>query len=159
MKLKKKFSALRKGFTLSKSKAMPAGRQGFTLIELLVVMGIIAILVAVVAIAVNPGRQFANARDTTRRSHLRELLSAVYQYAAQNNGNVPSVITSTPTTVGTNTGLVNLETGLIPNYLDALPTDPSTGTRGNTGYVIFRNGNRITASATGEISVGITQTQ
>ena len=149
MKLKKNVAAL----------VPQSGTKGFTLIELLVVMGIIAILVAVVAIAVNPGRQFSNARDTTRRSHLRELLSAIYQYAAQNNGNVPAVITSTPTAIGTNAGLFDLESALIPNYLDELPTDPSNGTRGNTLYVIFRNGNRLTASATGEIAPNITQTQ
>ena len=145
MKLKK-FSAL----SLSK---------GFTLIELLVVMGIIAILVAVVAIAVNPGRQFAAARDTSRQSHVRETLSAVYQYAAQNNGNKPTAITSTPTDIGTNTGLINLETALVPTYMEALPMDPQNGTRGDTNYTIFLNGNRVTASATGEINTSITLTQ
>lgn len=144
MKLKKKFSAL---------------QQGFTLIELLVVMGIIAILAAVVAIAVNPGRQFANARDTQRRSDIREMLSAIYQYATQHNGNIPTSITTTPTDVGTDAGLVNLETDLSPNYLDTMPVDPSTGTRGDTLYVIFKNGNRVTASASGEVNASITLTQ
>lgn len=153
MKLKNKFPALLKGFTLSKSK-------GFTLIELLVVIGIIAILAAVVAIAVNPGRQFQNARDTERRSEIRELLSAIYQFAAQNNGNIPTAITSTPTNIGTNTSLVNLETDLVPDYLDEMPMDPDTSaSRGDTLYVIFRNGNRITASASGEITTNITLTQ
>lgn len=145
MKLKKNITALQKGFTL---------------IELLVVIGIIAILTAVVAIAVNPGRQFANARDTERRSEIRELLSAIYQYAAQNNGNLPTAITTAPTNIGTNTGLVNLEPALMPNYLSAMPTDPdSAASRGNTLYVIFRDGNHVTASASGEITTNITLTQ
>ena len=130
------------------------------MIELLVVIGIIAILTAVVAIAVNPGRQFANARDTERRSEIRELLSAIYQFAAQNNGNLPTAITTVPTNIGTDTGLVNLETELSPDYLDEIPMDPdSTASRGNTLYVLFRNGNRVTASASGEITTNITLTQ
>ncbi|MBI2036441.1 type II secretion system protein [Candidatus Microgenomates bacterium] len=134
MKLKTKFSALQKGFTL---------------IELLVVIGIIAILTAVVAVAVNPGRQFASARDTQRRADISAIVSAVYQYAADSNGNLPSVITATPTNIGTGAGLVDL-TLLAPDYVAAIPADPSTGTAADTKYVIFKEGTRIVASATAE---------
>ena len=145
MKLKKKFSALKKGFTL---------------IELLVVIGIIAILIAVVAIAVNPGRQFGQARDTQRRSDISAVLSAVYQYAADNNGNLPAAITTTATNVGTNSGLVNLTSALAPTYLSVIPHDPVASCNdGDTCYVIFRSGNRVTASATGEITTNITLTR
>lgn len=149
MELKKKFSALLKGFTLSKSK-------GFTLIELLVVMGIIAILVAVVAVAVNPGRQFAQARDTQRRADISAIVSAVYQYATENNGNLPAAITTTATNIGTGAGLVNLSASLVPTYLAAIPADPSTGTQADTLYIIFREGTpaRVVASASGEVAGG-----
>ena len=144
MKLKKRFSALSKGFTL---------------IELLVVIGIIAILTAVVAVAVNPGRQFSQARDAQRRADISAVLSAVYQYAVDNNGSIPSVISSTPTDVGTDTGLVDLTASLVPNYLGAIPADPSSGTPSDTKYVIFKNGTRVTASASGEIAGTITLTR
>ncbi|MEK7166689.1 MAG: type II secretion system protein, partial [Patescibacteria group bacterium] len=74
--------------------------KGFTLIELLVVIGIIGILSTVVLVAVNPGRQFANARDTQRRSDLYSITNAIYQYATENNGNIPTDITTSPTRMG-----------------------------------------------------------
>lgn len=129
-------------------------KRGFTLIELLVVMGIIAILVAVVAIAVNPGRQFAQARDTQRRADLTGIISAVYQYAAENNGNLPGGITTTVQDAGT-TG-ANLAGDLVPTYMSAIPFDPSTGSPATTGYQISTDANnRVTASASGEIAAFI----
>ena len=53
--------------------------KGFTLIEILIVIGIIAILSSIVIIAVNPARQFAQARDTKRQSDVNAILNAVYQ--------------------------------------------------------------------------------
>lgn len=144
-----------------KLKKFIALKKGFTLIELLVVIGIIAILTAAVTIAVNPGRQFAQARDTQRRADISALVNAVYHYAADNNGVVPSVITATPATVGTPaaSGVIDLTTYLVPNYIPSIPKDPGSGTDANTGYVIFKNGNRVTASASGEVATSITITQ
>ena len=127
-------------------------QKGFTLIELLVVIGIIAILTAVVAVAVNPGRQFAQARDAQRRADISAIVSAAYQYAADNNGNLPTDIVATPTNIGTDGGLIDLTQELVSDYLGAIPFDPSVGTVGNTNYTIFRNGVRITASASAEIA-------
>lgn len=122
--------------------------KGFTLIELLVVIGIITILTAVVAVAVSPGRQFAQARDTQRRSDISAVTSAIYQYAVDNNGSIPGDIPSTPTNLGT--GLVDLSDELVPTYLNEIPKDPSFGTDANTQYVIFKEGTAVVASASGE---------
>ena len=133
---------------------------GFTLIELLVVIGIIAILAAIALVAVNPGRQFAAARDTQRRNDVYQMVNAVYQYSVENNGTFPTSITATPTHVGDGTGgTINLNTDLVPDYIPEIPSDPSTGTSTDTQYVIFLNGNRITASATGELAMTITVTR
>lgn len=140
---------------MKQPKTLTALNKGFTLIELLVVMGIIAILIAVVAVAVNPGKQFAQARDTQRRADISGVLNAVYQYASDNNGKIPAGIpdgANAATDIGTSGA--NLGSVLVPTYMGALPYDPSNGSPDVTHYVIFKNGSRVTASASGENTAG-----
>lgn len=133
--------------------------RGFTLIELLVVIGIIAILAAIVLVAVNPARQFAISRDTTRRNDLYQTLNALYQYSVDNNGNFPTQIDSTFRDIGS-TGL-NLATDLVPTYIPTIPYDPLNGDALTTLYVLAQETNgRLTASATAaEVAVPMTLTR
>lgn len=127
---------------------------GFTLIELLVVIGIIGILATVVLVAINPGRQFASARDSQRKSDLYSITNAIYQYATENNGSLPTSLTQTPTNIGTNPGLVDLTTDLVPTFMAAIPQDPtfSTGPE-NTRYTIHLDTNgRVVATASSELN-------
>ena len=111
---------------------MPKLRKGFTLIELLVVIGILAILLTIVLIAINPSRQFNMSNDTKRRSDVLAILNAVHQYAADpaNRGQLPAGIP-----VGV-VGVDEVEISdvgadlcalLVPTYISALPADPGTG--------------------------------
>ncbi|MBI2621284.1 MAG: type II secretion system protein [Candidatus Levybacteria bacterium] len=130
-------------------------QKGFTLIELLVVIGILAILLSIVLIAINPGRQFGQANDTKRRSAVTQILNAVGAYAAENKGNLPTQITTTAAEIS-NTG-ADLCTVLVPDYIPALPTDPVLNaadvaapcpTTYATGYNIVKDAsNRVTVSA------------
>lgn len=105
-------------------------QKGFTLIELLVVIGILAVLLAIVLIAINPARQFAQANNTQRRSDSTAILNAIHQYSADNRGNLPAGMPSAGTTLSVST-VGTTQTfcdALVPVYIAALPRDPSSGT-------------------------------
>lgn len=131
--------------------------KGFTLIELLVVIGILAVLLSIVLIAINPARQFAQANNVKRRSDISAVLNAVGQYSADNKGVLPTAITTTAQNIA-NTG-ANLCTTLTVTvqYLPALPRDPSVSSGAevtdcavayDTGYTIVKSAsNRVTVAA------------
>lgn len=129
--------------------------SGFTLIEILIVIAIIAILAAVVIVALNPGRQFAQARNTQRSSNANSLLNAVGQRISDNKGTWNSTcgaatvaLPSSATKIGTGAGLVNLEACLVPDYIASMMVDPDGGASADTLYTIVKDANgRITVAA------------
>lgn len=159
---------------------MNKNSKGFTLIELLVVIGILAVLLAITLIAINPQRQFSQANNTKRSSDVNAILNAINQNMADNKGIAPAGINATIKTLTNDPALITAGTGvdictaLVTQYLAALPVDPQTNNGTpvtdctivlppyNTNYTVVRNGidNRITVAAPGaELTASISVTR
>jgi prepilin-type N-terminal cleavage/methylation domain-containing protein len=113
--------------------------QGFTLIELLVVIGILAVLMAVTLVAINPTKHFQAARNAQRSADVNTILNAIYEYEASNAGSVPPGAANVTTTAKT---------------LGALADQTATGTSFSSPNLTFTglSGNIITAGGSVTVS-------
>lgn len=151
-------------------------QHGFTLIETLLVMGILALLLTIALVAINPARQFATANNTKRSSDVGTILNAVQQYMVDNSGALPAgmpLAGAGSKTIGSGAGNADICLSLVPKYIAALPADPTASQSGggapvtncssyNTGYVASMSAtdNRITISApTAELGKQISATR
>ncbi len=142
----------------------------------------LAILATVVLVAVNPLRQFAQARNTQRQANVSAILNAVGNRIADNRGifGTSADGCALPTTAGVvisddgTASNVDLRPCLVPTYISELPFDPLGGTYGNTcsnaectngsyntGYTIQEVDSRVTVCApkSKESALGPVQSQ
>lgn len=121
------------------------------------------ILFLVALVAVDPGVSFEEARDSERKSEITQISNALTQWQVdggdlatikQNNGfYIPDCVSgllvgADIVTTKSITSGVYLNDILVGIYLPSLPTDPSTGINGNTGYDICRTStNQLQISA------------
>lgn len=139
--------------------------SGFTLLEILLVVAAIAILAGIVIVALNPAKQLGDTRNAQRHSDVATIMNAVYQYSIDNNGVLPATLDSvagtsqvlgtlssgcdtTCTVVTTVATCVDMTNQLVPDYIVAIPFDPTTGTSSNTDYYINKlDSGRITVGS------------
>lgn len=140
---------------------MKKRQKGFTLIEILLVLGIIAILAGIVLVAINPSRQFKQARDSQRVSNINAILNAIGQNIADHKGvfvcaGVATALPESPGEIITSSGGFDLKPCIVPVYMAQIPLDPGVvqgGSGYDTGYTVSRDAttDRITISAVSEI--------
>lgn len=118
--------------------------SGFTLVELMVVIGIIGILASIVYASFGSSRSLA--RDEVRKTSVKDLELAIRLYKAQ-NGTYPAQGCGTgtqfagPGSAGSSgyASCANYITGLTPDFIAQLPTDPSSE-EGGVGFFYRSDG-------------------
>jgi prepilin-type N-terminal cleavage/methylation domain-containing protein len=137
--------------------------KGFTLLEILLVVAAIGILAGIVIIAINPARQLAQTKNAQRKVDVNTIINAVYQYALDNNGDLPAEIQTDsggdcPANDGANESAICGDDScsasyieldeLVPTYVVAIPTDPDYDSGDDGLYDIVQDsGGRVTVCA------------
>lgn len=131
--------------------------EGFSLIEILVVVALIIILATITLVAINPGKNFEDARNAQRSSDVNSILNAVTHYTTKGGALTALGTIATcedepnGTPIGTATGNADLTllTTEEHDYIVSIPIDPKAGDAANTGYTICTIGTRVQIAAPG----------
>lgn len=150
--------------------SLQTNKKGFTLLEMLIVMALIAILIGIVIAVLNPARQFALARNSTRYAHLNTVMNGISANMTENKGTftcASGALPASATNMDSGTGY-DMGPCLVTNYLSSMPFDPSaTGAHWTStadydaGYTVMQGADgRITVAApTAELSESISLTR
>lgn len=89
--------------------------------------------------------------DKQRQTDILNIVNAVYLYAIEKT-KLPEDFPTSPTCVGKAPDCYDLEF-LQPGFINEIPQDPQTGDANNTGYYVYLDNGRLTASASAGITV------
>lgn len=119
-------------------------------------MALFGILVGIVIVTMNPDRQFASARNSTRFANLNTIMSAISANMAENNGVFTCATGDIP---AADTNMSNVVPGydispcLVTNYLPSMPYDPSGDGAHWTTVADYDTGYDIAQDADGRITL------
>ncbi|MEI6327441.1 MAG: DNRLRE domain-containing protein [Candidatus Roizmanbacteria bacterium] len=134
-----------------------SSHAGFTLIELLVATGIIAVLMTVVIVAVNPFRMFLAAQQTKRSSDVTTIGKSLDMYLISAKGVFPTQMypLNTPKPIAKNSGGPEADLcGLLSTHIAGLPIDPnSPGNIVKDCTSTYSTGYSAVANSSGKIGV------
>ena len=94
--------------------------RGFTLIEVAVIVAVIAIIASIIIISYNTVQ--TQTRDQDRTADMATLRTALKTYVADNNEYPPAC-----TSDNYACPIANLQSYLVPKYMNAIPHDPKSG--------------------------------
>lgn len=144
-------------------------KKGFTLIELLIVIGIIAILMAIAIVAINPVRQFAKANNAARLAGVNTILNAVSQNIVDGRGTWDTA--SACDALPVSPELITADDGdpltdeadicdcLVATYVGAMPIDPQPTVGSYTDCTTYATGYEISQAANGRVTVSAPSAQ
>ncbi len=104
--------------------------------------------------AINPTKQFADARNSQRVNDINNLQAAIQQYVVTNKGVLPTGLNTTQKQLGTcsaggNTGCSAAAaacldlSSVLAGYIPSIPKDPQSGTPATTLYSVVADANNI----------------
>jgi len=131
--------------------------KGFTIIEVMIVLAIAGLIMLIVFLAV-PALQ-RNSRNTALRNDVASVLGGVSEFITNNNGSLPTTITTSGTDVtihstvaGTSDVTAKVKDGTAVSNGTAMPTCPAGGTCQTGTIVVYLNrkctNNAFSATAT-----------
>ncbi|MBI4253121.1 prepilin-type N-terminal cleavage/methylation domain-containing protein [Candidatus Uhrbacteria bacterium] len=115
--------------------------RGFTLIELLIALGIGGIISAAIFAAIDPGRRLAEARDSQRWGHVKNIRDAVYQYQIGTQGAALAGVDAQMRQIGTAGAgcaipcFFGEESGVTNTFIDDTQTEFDAGVYANTQWI------------------------
>jgi prepilin-type N-terminal cleavage/methylation domain-containing protein len=138
-------------------------KKGFTILEMLLVVTLIAILLSISLVAINPNRSLAQARNLSRKVDIKNINDALEAYKAVSGSLIVDKITkhykeicdtgnknSSDSLPSSNycEGKLDLRS-LVPIYISSIPKDSQVTESGGTGYEVAKDkNNKITIKAT-----------